>query len=70
MTDGDHLTVAERRGRPLSVVVLAAGLGTRMRSTIAKVLHELGGRPLIAYVLDAVRRLAPERLVVVVGRSG
>ncbi len=55
--------------RPLAAVVLAAGLGTRMRSQRAKVLHALAGRPLIAYVLDAVAALAPERVVVVVGHQ-
>src|SRR5262245_20073145 len=36
-----------------TAVVLAAGLGTRMRSTLPKVLHQLCGRPMLAYVLDA-----------------
>src|SRR5256885_2327536 len=48
-------------GRPLGAVVLAAGLGTRMRSARAKVLHELGGRPLVRYPLDALATLAPDR---------
>jgi bifunctional UDP-N-acetylglucosamine pyrophosphorylase/glucosamine-1-phosphate N-acetyltransferase len=50
-------------------MVLAAGLGTRMNSRRAKVLHCLGGRPLIRHVLDAVRALSPARLVVVVGHQ-
>ena len=41
-------------------VVLAAGLGTRMRSTTPKVLHELCGRPMLAYVLDAWESTAGE----------
>ncbi len=53
----------------LGVVVLAAGLGTRMRSKRAKVLHELGGRPLLRYPLAAVGTLDPERVVVVVGHQ-
>jgi len=61
--------VEEAPRRPLAVVVLAAGLGTRMKSARAKVLHCLGGRPLIRHVLDAVRALSPERLVVVVGHQ-
>jgi bifunctional UDP-N-acetylglucosamine pyrophosphorylase / glucosamine-1-phosphate N-acetyltransferase len=44
---------------PLDVLVLAAGLGTRMRSRTAKVLHKLGGRPLIAYVCRAATALSP-----------
>src|SRR5512138_3384199 len=55
--------------RPLGVVVLAAGLGTRMRSTRAKVLHELGGRPLVRYPLAAVAALDPDRVAVVVGHQ-
>ena len=49
--------------------MLAAGLGTRMRSTRAKVLHELGGRPLVRYPLAALAPLAPTRVVVVVGHQ-
>jgi len=49
--------------------VLAAGLGTRMRSTRAKVLHELGGRPLVRYPLAALGPLGPTRVVVVVGHQ-
>jgi bifunctional UDP-N-acetylglucosamine pyrophosphorylase / glucosamine-1-phosphate N-acetyltransferase len=49
--------------------VLAAGLGTRMRSTRAKVLHELGGVPLLRYPLAALGSLGPERIVVVVGHQ-
>jgi bifunctional UDP-N-acetylglucosamine pyrophosphorylase / glucosamine-1-phosphate N-acetyltransferase len=47
--------------------VLAAGLGTRMQSARAKVLHELAGRPLIAYPLTALRRIGVDPIVVVVG---
>src|SRR3989337_1054519 len=53
----------------LGVVILAAGQGKRMRSARAKVLHTLGGTPLINHVLRAVRTLRPERLVVVVGHQ-
>lgn len=48
-------------------VVLAAGLGTRMRSSLPKVLHPVAGRPMLAWVLDAVGATAPKRTVVVVG---
>ena len=50
----------------LAVVVLAAGQGTRMKSSLPKVLHRIGGRPLIAHVLDAAAALSPERVVAVV----
>jgi bifunctional UDP-N-acetylglucosamine pyrophosphorylase/glucosamine-1-phosphate N-acetyltransferase len=50
----------------LAVVVLAAGQGTRMNSTRAKVLHELSGLPLIAHVLATAQALEPALLAVVV----
>ncbi|MFT4213682.1 MAG: bifunctional UDP-N-acetylglucosamine diphosphorylase/glucosamine-1-phosphate N-acetyltransferase GlmU [Microbacterium sp.] len=50
----------------LAVVILAAGEGTRMRSALPKVLHRIGGRPLVGHVLDAARDLAPGHVVVVV----
>ena len=50
----------------LAVVVLAAGQGTRMRSTKAKVLHNLGGLPLIGHVLATAQELGPAYTVVVV----
>lgn len=55
--------------RPGAVVVLAAGEGTRMRSSTPKVLHELAGRSLLAHAVVAARELAPERLLVVVGHA-
>jgi len=50
-----------------AVVVLAAGQGTRMRSTIPKVLHRIGGRSMLGHVLAAAAPLAAARTVVVVG---
>ena len=52
-----------------SVIVLAAGQGTRMKSNRAKVLHELCGVPMLGRVLRAAKRLSPARLIVVVGRD-
>jgi bifunctional UDP-N-acetylglucosamine pyrophosphorylase/glucosamine-1-phosphate N-acetyltransferase len=52
--------------RPAAVVVLAAGEGTRMRSATPKVLHEIGGRSLLAHAVHAARALGPRHLVVVV----
>ncbi|NOZ94902.1 MAG: NTP transferase domain-containing protein, partial [Acidobacteria bacterium] len=53
-----------------TVVVLAAGKGTRMKSSLPKVLHELAGRPLLEHVLDLARDLAPpEGIMVVVGHG-
>lgn len=54
---------------PLCVIVLAAGKGTRMRNALAKVLHPLAGRPLIAHVLSTAAELAPARTVVVLGEG-
>ncbi len=51
----------------VEVVVLAAGQGNRMRSRLPKVLHAVGGRPMLAHVLDAARALEPAALRVVVG---
>ncbi|MEX1005270.1 MAG: bifunctional UDP-N-acetylglucosamine diphosphorylase/glucosamine-1-phosphate N-acetyltransferase GlmU [Acidimicrobiia bacterium] len=50
-------------------VVLAAGEGTRMRSTLPKVLHPVAGRPMLAWVLEAVMETKPERTLVVVGHG-
>lgn len=53
----------------VSVVILAAGLGTRMKSDKAKVLHELNGRAMVLYVVEVARRLAGDHVVVVVGHQ-
>ena len=55
--------------QPLDVVILAAGLGTRMKSARAKVLHEIGGSPLINYVSRTARALNPRKVYVVVGHQ-
>jgi bifunctional UDP-N-acetylglucosamine pyrophosphorylase/glucosamine-1-phosphate N-acetyltransferase len=54
---------------PLAVVILAAGHGTRMKSRRAKVLHEIAGRPMLAYPLALAESLKPDHLVVVIGRD-
>lgn len=53
----------------LSVVILAAGQGKRMFSSIPKVLHNVLGRPMLHYVVDAVKRLRPDDLIIVVGNG-
>ncbi|MDT0448691.1 bifunctional UDP-N-acetylglucosamine diphosphorylase/glucosamine-1-phosphate N-acetyltransferase GlmU [Streptomyces hesseae] len=55
--------------RPAAVVVLAAGEGTRMKSTTPKVLHAISGRSLVGHVVAASRELDPEHLVVIVGHA-
>lgn len=56
--------------RTLDVLILAAGLGTRMRSNLAKVLHRLDGRPLINHVCRTATALAPRKIYVVIGHQG
>lgn len=53
----------------LHIVVLAAGKGTRMRSDRPKVLHELAGRSMLHWVLDAALGLSPESIRVVIGHE-
>lgn len=53
--------------RPLAAVVLAAGEGTRMRSSLPKPLHPICGRPMLAHVVAALGQVHVDRLVVVVG---
>lgn len=53
----------------LSLIVLAAGLGSRMNSELPKVLHPLGGAPLLAHCLRAGAMLEPERVVVITGHG-
>src|SRR6516162_11330163 len=55
---------------PLSVVILAAGEGKRMRSALPKVLQPLAGRPLLQHVIDTARTLAPSAIHVVYGHGG
>lgn len=53
----------------IAVIILAAGLGKRMRSPKAKVLHEIQGRPMLAYVIDVAREIAGGSVIVVVGNQ-
>jgi len=55
--------------RPATVVVLAAGAGTRMKSQIPKVLHPICGASMLDHVLAAARELSPAELIVVVGHQ-
>ena len=54
----------------MNIVILAAGMGKRMHSSIPKVLHLLAGKPLLEHVVAAARALDPEKLVVVYGHGG
>tara|TARA_R110000823_G_scaffold305771_1_gene427978 strand:+ start:24887 stop:26257 length:1371 start_codon:yes stop_codon:yes gene_type:complete len=53
----------------LEVIILAAGQGTRMKSELPKVLHPVGGRPLLEHVVSTARQLGPEALHVVIGHG-
>ena len=54
----------------LSVVILAAGKGKRMYSALPKVLHPIGGQPMLARVIATARQLQPAKIVVVYGHGG
>jgi bifunctional UDP-N-acetylglucosamine pyrophosphorylase / glucosamine-1-phosphate N-acetyltransferase len=69
MMEKDSSLHPKQRDLPLNVLILAAGLGTRMKSKTAKVLHQLGGKPLIAHVCRTAATLAPKRVFVVVGHQ-
>ncbi len=56
--------------QPIAAVILAAGKGTRMKSRLPKVLHPIGGRPMLHHLLDTLDRLSIARQVLVVGAAG
>ncbi len=56
--------------KPLNIVILAAGKGTRMHSNKPKVLHEIGGKPILAHVIDCAKSLNPQKIIVVYGYGG
>ena len=62
MSNPDRVGVA-------AVVIMAAGAGTRMKSATAKVLHQLAGRSMLSYAVEAASAVEPEHLVVVVGHQ-
>lgn len=55
--------------RNLAAIVLAAGKGTRMKSTVPKVLHRVAGRPMLSYPLEVLRELGAKKVAVVVGHG-
>jgi len=55
--------------RPLHIVILAAGKGSRMRSNLPKVLHNVAGKSLLGHVIDSSLALEPEQIHIVVGHG-
>ncbi|MCV2885696.1 bifunctional UDP-N-acetylglucosamine diphosphorylase/glucosamine-1-phosphate N-acetyltransferase GlmU [Aestuariibacter sp. AA17] len=53
-----------------SVVVLAAGKGTRMKSSLPKVLHPIAGKPMVKHIIDTVREIGAENVHLVYGHGG
>jgi bifunctional UDP-N-acetylglucosamine pyrophosphorylase/glucosamine-1-phosphate N-acetyltransferase len=56
-------------GQDLAAIILAAGVGKRMHSDLAKVLHPVLGRPMVDHVIDAVRAAGIQRVILVVGHQ-
>jgi bifunctional UDP-N-acetylglucosamine pyrophosphorylase/glucosamine-1-phosphate N-acetyltransferase len=54
---------------PLSIIILAAGQGTRMKSSRPKVVHPVAGRPMLQHVVDTSRLLDPGEVIVVIGHA-
>ena len=54
----------------LNIVILAAGKGTRMHSNTPKVLHEIGGKSILAHVIACAKALKPQKIIVVYGFGG
>ena len=52
---------------PLAVIILAAGLGTRMKSSLPKVNHQIAGRSMLGHVQAVAQTLKPEHLITVLG---
>ena len=61
--------VNKTSGKPIDVVIMAAGKGTRMKSLLPKVLHRLGGRALLGHVVDCAAQLSARRAVIVTGHG-
>ena len=53
----------------LNIIILAAGKGTRMRSSLPKIMQPLAGKPMIQHVLDSTIKLKPNKIFVVVNKE-
>lgn len=56
--------------KPLNILILAAGKGTRMHSSRPKVLHEIGGQPILWHVINCAHQLKPNKIIIVYGYGG
>jgi len=54
----------------LNIIILAAGKGTRMHSSLPKVLHPIGSKPILSYVIDCARKLNPKKIIIIYGFGG
>jgi bifunctional UDP-N-acetylglucosamine pyrophosphorylase/glucosamine-1-phosphate N-acetyltransferase len=54
----------------LNIIILAAGKGTRMHSNTPKVMHEIGGKPILAHVINCAKTLNPQKIIIVYGYGG
>jgi len=55
--------------RNLDIIILAAGKGTRMKSPLPKIMHELSGKPLLQHVIDTAKKLMPNNIYIVTGHK-
>ena len=56
--------------KDIAVIILAAGLGKRMKSDLPKVLHPVAGKPMLFYPIEVVKSLKIEKVIVVIGHKG
>jgi bifunctional UDP-N-acetylglucosamine pyrophosphorylase/glucosamine-1-phosphate N-acetyltransferase len=63
------MNASEQSNKPLAAVILAAGKGTRMDSDLPKVVHEVAGKPMVQWVVEAVREAGADRVILVVGHG-
>ncbi|MGY8753159.1 MAG: NTP transferase domain-containing protein [Phycisphaerales bacterium] len=59
----------QQSNKPLAAIILAAGKGTRMGSDLPKVVHEVAGKPMVQWVVDAVREAGADRVILVIGHG-